>query len=157
MTQVSYNVGSTGVPATASVNYTYDEGGAAAYALGRLTHFTDGVGTETYTYDALGRTTNLQKVINGTSYPIAYQYNYASELKQITYPSGRVVAQTFDAIGRLSQLQVNGTNYLSSLSYNAAGEALGFSYGNGVQATLSYNSQMQLASLAYTKTRRFSA
>jgi RHS repeat-associated protein len=149
--QVSYNVGTTGVPATASVNYTYDEGGAAAYALGRLTHLTDGVGTETYTYDALGRTTNLQKVIAGTSYPIAYQYNNAGELKQMTYPSGRIVAQTFDPIGRLSQLQVNGANYLSSLSYNAAGEALGFTYGNGVQATVNYNSQMQLASLAYAK------
>ncbi len=152
LTQISYNVGATGVPATASVNYTYDEGGAAAFALGRLTHFTDGVGTETYSFDALGRTTNLQKVISGISYPIAYQYNYASELKQITYPSGRVVAQTLDGIGRLNQLQVNGSNYLSSLSYNAAGEALGFTYGNGVQATLSYNSQMQLASLAYAKT-----
>jgi len=152
LSQVSYNVGTTGVPATASVNYSYDEGGAAAFALGRLTHFSDGVGTETYTYDALGRTTNLQKVIGGMSYPIAYQYNYASELKQITYPSGRVVAQAFDPIGRLSQLQVNGSNYLSALSYNAAGEALGFTYGNGVQATLNYNSQMQLASLAYTKT-----
>ncbi len=95
--------------------------------------------------------TNLQKVIGGTSYPIAYQYNYAGELKQTTYPSGRIVAQTFDPIGRLSQLQVNGANYLSSLSYNAAGEALGFTYGNGVQATVSYNSQMQLASLAYAK------
>jgi len=152
LSQVSYNVGSTGVPATASVNYTYDEGGAAAFALGRLTHFADGVGTETYSYDALGRITNLLKVISGISFPVTYRYNYASELKQITYPSGRVVAQTLDGIGRLSQIQVNGSNYLSSLSYNAAGEALGFTYGNGVQATLSYNSQMQLASLSYAKT-----
>jgi len=151
LSQTSYNVGSTGVPATASVNYTYDEGGAAAYALGRLTHVTDGVGTETYAYDARGRTTSLQKGIGSMSYPVAYQYNYASELKQTTYPSGRVVAQTYDTVGRLSQLQVNGTNYLSSLSYNAAGEALGFTYSNGVQGTLSYNSQMQLASLAYAK------
>ncbi|HXL21809.1 MAG TPA: RHS repeat-associated core domain-containing protein [Candidatus Dormibacteraeota bacterium] len=152
LSQISYNVGTTGVPATPSVSYVYDEGGAAAFALGRLTHFTDGVGTETYTYDSLGRTTNLQKVVGATTYPVAYQYNYASELQQVTYPSGRVVAQSFDSIGRLNQLRVNGSNYLSSLSYNAAGEALGFTYGNGVQAALSYNSQMQLASLAYSKT-----
>src|SRR6267154_1213099 len=50
LTGISYNVGSTGVTATPGVTLTYDLGGAAAFALGRLTSMSDGVGSETYTY-----------------------------------------------------------------------------------------------------------
>jgi len=41
-------------PAAPTVNFNDDAGGAAALALGRLTSMTDGVGSETYTYDPLG-------------------------------------------------------------------------------------------------------
>jgi YD repeat-containing protein len=56
----------------------------------------DGVGGEAYGYDRLGRTISLTKTIGATNYPLAYAYNLASELTSITYPSGRVVAQSFD-------------------------------------------------------------
>jgi RHS repeat-associated protein len=72
----------------------------------------------------------------------------------ITYPSGRVVAQTFDNIGRLSQITSSSVNYLtvaSSSGYNAANEVLSATYGNGVAATFGYNARLQLASLAYAK------
>jgi hypothetical protein len=62
----------------------------------------------------------------------------ASELTSITYPSGRVVAQSFDNIGRLSQITSSSVNYLtvaSSSGYNAANEVLSATYGNGVAAT----------------------
>src|SRR5713226_1345350 len=137
-------------PAAPTVNLNYDAGGAAAFALGRLTSMTDGVGSEAYTYDALGRITQLSKVISGVTYPIQYGYNLASELTSLTYPSGRVVAQTYDAIGRLSQIQSGGTNFLTinSSDYNAAFEPLKATYGNGVQATFSYNARLQLQTLA---------
>jgi YD repeat-containing protein len=98
--QVSYNVGSTGVPATATVTYTYGTT-AAQNNNGRLQTLTDGAGTETYSYDILGRVTQLQKVISGTTYTTSYGYNLASEPTSLTYPSTRVVQQTYDAIGRL--------------------------------------------------------
>jgi YD repeat-containing protein len=69
---------------------------------------TDGVGSETYIYDPLGRVTQLSKVISGVTYPIRYGYNLASELLSITYPSGRVVAQSYDPIGRLGQITSQG-------------------------------------------------
>jgi YD repeat-containing protein len=96
------------------------------------------VGGETYGNDRLGRMISLTKTIGATNYPLAYAYNLASELTSITYPSGRVVAQTFDNIGRLSQITSSSVNYLtvaSSSGYNAANEVLSATYGNGVAAT----------------------
>lgn len=148
LTGVSYNVGATGVPATASVGYSYDSG---TDALGRLSGMTDGVGSETYTYNALGQMTKVTKVVGGKTYTTTYAYNAAGELTSITYPSGRVVQQTFDSIGRLNQVQSSGTNYLSGVAYNGAGQPTGFSYGNGVAAVYGYNARNQLASLAYSK------
>ncbi len=150
LTQVSYNVGASGVPATPGVTFSYDAGGAAANALGRLTSMTDGVGGEGYQYDALGRVTALTKTISGASYPLSYQYNLASALTSITYPSGRVVQQSFDPIGRLSQITSAGTNYLSNIAYNAAFEPTAMTYGNGVQGSMGYNARLQLATLAYS-------
>jgi RHS repeat-associated protein len=84
-------------------------------------------------------------------YPVQYGYDLVGNLKSITYPSGRVVQQSLDSLERITQISSSGTNYLSSMAYNSAWQPTGFSYDNGVQATFSYNSHMQLASLAYTK------
>ena len=54
--QISYNVGATGVAATPVVNFTYGTS-AAQKNNGRLLTMTDGVGSETYSYDILGRMT----------------------------------------------------------------------------------------------------
>ena len=54
----------------------------------------DGTGSESYSYDILGRMTELDKVIGTTTYSTEYAYNLASEPTQITYPSGREVIQT---------------------------------------------------------------
>jgi RHS repeat-associated protein len=158
LTSIAYNVGTTGVTTTPGVTLTYDQGGASANAMGRLTSMTDGVGSETYSYNNLGQTTQLQKVINGTTYTTGYQYNLAGELSQITYPSGRIVLQNYDAIGRLCSVGASGstcasgTNYASGFAYNAAFQATGFNYGNGVAATFGYTpDRLLLQSLAYTK------
>jgi RHS repeat-associated protein len=146
----SYNVGSSGVPATPSVSLAYDQGGASANANDRLTSMSDGTGNEVYTYDVMGRETSFTKTVGGVSYPLAYQYNYLSELKQVQYPSGRAVSQAYDGLARLNQVSSGSTNYLSNLTYNAASQPTGLQYGNGVQAAFSYNSQMQLQTLAYS-------
>lgn len=150
MTQASYTV-PAGVPATPAVTFTYGTT-SAANNNGRLTAMTDGSGSESYAYDNLGRVTQLTKTIAGVVYPIVYQYNQADEQLGATYPSGRMVAQNFDAIGRLSQIQSSGTNYftINSADYNAAFLPAKVTYGNGVQGSFGYNARLQLASLAYS-------
>ena len=140
----------------ANVCYFYDQGGASSYALGRLTKMADPTGTETLTYDLLGRTTEVQKIINGISYPVLYSYNLANELSSITYPSGRVVKPSVDAIGRLSSVAdtINSVNttYASGLTYNPAFQVTGVSYGNGVTAAYTYSpDRLQLTNLNYAK------
>jgi RHS repeat-associated protein len=158
LTGTSYNVGSTGVPATPTVTLTYDEGGAAAFALGRLTTMTDGPGQERYTYDKLGRLTTLDKTINGTIYTTQYVYNDGSELTQINYPSSRVVQQSYDAVGRLCAVATSASScsptsyFASGFGYNTAQEVTGFNYGNGVAASFGYDPQrLLLQSLGYVK------
>jgi RHS repeat-associated protein len=157
LTQVSYTVTGTGVTSTPAVSYTYGTS-SSSNNNGRLVSMSDGFGTnsETYTYDILGRMTQLSKVISSATYDTGYSYNLASELTQITYPSGRVVVQTFDAIGRLcsvgasSSTCTSGTRYASGFSYNTAQEVTNMSYGNGIVANLSYSpDRLQLQCLQY--------
>jgi RHS repeat-associated protein len=112
---------------------------------------TDPTGNEAYQYDALGRVTTLSKTVGSTVYPVQYGYDLVGNLKSITYPSGRAVQQSLDSLERVTQISSSGTNYLSGMAYNSAWQPTGFSYGNGVAASFGYNSHMQLASLAYTK------
>jgi RHS repeat-associated protein len=156
LASVSYNVGSTGVPATPSVSFAYGTS-TSANNNGRLITMTDGVGSENYTYDtAMGRIAQIAKVINGTTYNIGYGYNSAGELNALVYPSGRVVNPGYDNIGRLTQITTGGvhsdpiTSYLSGMNYNSAQFPTGFTYGNGVLAAFGYNDHLQLSSLSYT-------
>jgi RHS repeat-associated protein len=147
--QTSYNVGTTGVSATPTVTYSYGTN-ASQYNNGRLLTLTDGLGTTTNTYDNLARVTQVQHVINGTTYNIGYQYNLAGEVASLTYPSNRVVQKSYDAVGRLSSLSSGTTTYANSFSYNSSFHPTNFTLGNGVAATLGYSpDRLQLQSLSY--------
>jgi RHS repeat-associated protein len=143
----------------ANVCYFYDQGGTTANALGRLTEIMDPTGSQTPTYDILGRMTQINKVTSGTTYTTSYAYNLSNELTSITYPSGRVVEQSVDAIGRICEVapQTAGCGtaaspYATAFAYNAASEVTGFNYGNGVTAAFTYSpDRLQLTGLSYTK------
>ncbi len=157
LTGISYNVGTTGVPLTPSVTLSYGSN-ATQNNNGRLFSMTDGIGSETYSYDSRGRVTQVAKTINGTTYNTSYAYNSAGELTSITYPSGRVAQPNYDAIGRLCAVGASGatcttgTNYVSGFGYNTAQQVTGFNYGNGVVASLGYSpDRLQLTSLSHTK------
>lgn len=144
---------------SANVCYYYGQGGAAAYAIGRLTSTVDPTGSESYSHDANGRVTQLSEILNGQAYNIVYQYDAGGDLTQITYPSGRIVQQAYNQVGQLCQIAPSATNctagssyYAANFLYNAPGKLLGFNYGNGVTATFYYSpDRTQLTYLAYTK------
>jgi RHS repeat-associated protein len=158
---VSYNVGSTGVPSTSPISFTYGTS-ASQFNNGALITMTDGVGSENYSYNALEQLTQLQKVISGTTYTTGYAYNIAGELTQITYPSGRVVQQSVDPIGRLCEIATSTTGcgtaaspYATGYGYNTASQLTGFKYGNGVYASLGFSSdRLLLNCLDYSTTNR---
>src|SRR6266478_1302423 len=167
LSNVTYNVGSTGVPATAAVSYSYglDSSCSSAHGvgcIGQLITMSDGVGSENYTYNALERTTQMQKVVGTTTYPTSYAYNLGGELTQITYPSTHVVQQSVDAIGRLCEIATLTTGcgtasnaYATGFGYNAAFQPTGFEYGNGIFASFGFSSdRLQLNCFDYSITNR---
>jgi RHS repeat-associated protein len=170
LSSVSYNVsGATGVPATSSLSFTYGNDSSCnsshgAGCIGQLITMTDGVGAENYTYSNLEQLTQLQKTINGTPYTTSYVYNLASQLTQITYPSGRVVQQSVDAIGRLCEIAPSTTGcgtasspYATGFGFNTASQLTGFKYGNGLYASFGFSpDRLQLTCLDYSTTNRSS-
>jgi RHS repeat-associated protein len=134
---------------TPTVTYAYNPPGSANNTGGRLASVTNGVASEAYQYDIMGRPTVCQKTIAGQTYSIQYAYNADGTLSSITYPSGRTVNLGEDAIGRLTQIGTNGSNLLNIGSYNDAGEILTETFGNGVSGTYTYNNQLQLSTLKY--------
>jgi RHS repeat-associated protein len=151
----------TGGTANSNRCFYYDQGGQAAYAMGRVTQMVDASGSETYTYDKLGQTTQDAKVIGSTTYTTQYAYNTGGGLTQITYPSTHVVYQSYDAIGRLCEVAGSTigtacgtatTPYVSNFGYNVASELTGLTYGNGVAASIGYSSdRLEMTSLSYAK------
>ena len=144
---------------TPSVNYTYDTGGQAAFALGRLTKIIEDVSNatapnaQTFTYDNLGRVTAVTHTISGTNYPVSYGYNASGQVTSITYPSGRIVQPSFDGVGRLAQVvdAANSVPYLSinGSDYNGAGEIRKIVLGNGINGLFSYNDHLQVSTIRY--------
>lgn len=153
-----------------NVCFYYDQGGAGANALGRLTQMSFALGnqnnpptgTDTYSYDVLGRSTEVQYAIGGYTFPVTYAYNGASEITSITYPSGRVVQQSMDGIGRLCEVAPStggcgtaGNPFATGYQYNAANLVIGFKYGNGVYGSFGFSpDRLQLNCLDYSTTNR---
>ncbi|MGC1617888.1 MAG: RHS repeat-associated core domain-containing protein [Candidatus Acidiferrum sp.] len=142
----------------ANVCYTYGTS-ASNYSNGRITSMTDASGSESYSYDQFGNITQVVKVVGTTTYTAGYTYNLANQLTQLAYPSGRVVAQNLDTIGRLSSvvgtLNSNNTTYASGFLYNAAQQPTGFEYGNNLYASYGFSAaRLQLTCLDYSTTNR---
>jgi RHS repeat-associated protein len=132
---------------------------AASFNNGRITSMSDPSGSESYTYDQFGNVTQLAKVVGATTYTSSYAYNLANQLTSITYPSGRIVQQNLDTIGRLSSVvgtlnSVN-TTYASGFVYSAAQQVTGFNYGNSINTAFGYAAdRLQRTCLDYSTTNR---
>jgi RHS repeat-associated protein len=132
---------------------------ATSYNNGRVTKLTDASGSESYSYDQYGNATSLAKVIGTTTYTTNYAYNLVNQLSQITYPSGRVIAQNLDTLGRLSSIvgTLNSvqTTYASGFTYNAAQQTSALKYGNNLYASFGFYPDSQLLQcLDYSTTNR---
>lgn len=160
----------SGSPTATSVDYTYDglnrmatktlsTGGVFVYTYdtlttngkGRLTSVTLQGSSDGYyidSYDVAGRVTSCRQVTDTHSYPMAYTYDIAGNLKTETYPSGTVITTDYDAIGRLNK--VSGPNnkvYAESFSYAAHGAVTEMKLGNGLWEHNTYNARLQVTAM----------
>jgi hypothetical protein len=92
------------------VTYYYDT--ASPNGLGRLASVVSGTATATDGgYDQMGRVTSSTETLGTYSYGFSYQYNLAGALWTETYPSGLVVANSFDAAGRVNGVAGPSANF----------------------------------------------
>jgi RHS repeat-associated protein len=135
------------------VTLQWDTRSAAATQVGRLRQVTYVQGDLTVTrrmdYDAWGNVTwSQQETDDGTTtktLTTSYQYDGNDQLKQITYPSGRVVDYTRSANGRITSIsatfQGTTTTVVSAVGYSATpfGAPHIFTYGNGLQRAATFD------------------
>jgi YD repeat-containing protein len=118
---------------------SYDRG----YSNGRLIAMTYGSSSSvTGTYfghDSMGRVSVQKQVTGSNTYSLGYSYNHAGLLSTQTYPTGRVLTNSYDNAGRLSQISDGTTVFASSLSYAPSGARLSETWGNGALHSIAYN------------------
>ena len=96
-------------------SYVYDEITLGNKGKGRLTKVVDGSGQTKYVYDLQGRIAQ-KKQTTGTGanlkvHTLTYSYNVSTgRMDSMTYPpSGKIVAYTYDAQGRVGAITVKVT------------------------------------------------
>src|SRR5713101_5979878 len=131
-----------------NVVYRYDES-AAGFGIGRLTSVSDSSGSTAYVYDARGNVVQETLVIGAQSYVTSYAYDLADHVVQTTYPSGRIVSYTRDAMGRIAGVATQANSsavpvaVASSASYAPFGPLTSLSYGNGLNLSATYDQDYQ--------------
>lgn len=154
-TNISWNVGSTGITDPADVSFGYDN-------AGNRTSMTDGLGTVAYSYNSLSQmisetrdfADNLTDAPNGV-FALTYSYQLGGQLRSYTDPYGEEIVYDSDLTGRLSE--VTGTSfggvstYASDASYRAWGGLKALNYGNGTETALTFNNRLQASSFELKK------
>lgn len=152
---------------TPSVSFNYDEASPWGIVgnnntVGRLssTAVSGNLSGSIYIYDSMGRLIRndqcAKSICGTTSYPVYASYDLTGDLASITYPSGRLVTNSYNTAGRLTAVNYasyNGTsvNYpyytvpqstgSSSWGYFPTGAVTRFTFGPGTSETLSSNNR----------------
>jgi RHS repeat-associated protein len=142
VTSITFNDGS-------KQTYAYDVG---ANGIGRLSSITEldagqqVTSTLAYAYEAHGRVSSDTRTLAGVSYVTGYGYDAGGRLSGMTYPSGRTMTYTFDALGRVSQVSSGAQVIASNVTYQPFGGVKSYTLGNGQSATRGYDQDGRIAS-----------
>jgi RHS repeat-associated protein len=126
-----------------NVSFSYDQGMGCTLAVGRLCARHDQSGVESFSYDIHGNVIQQMDTELEFNYTTQYSYDNANQLTQMTYPDGRVVNYSRDALERVSGIQalVNRVTspIASALQYRADSTLAGMTFGNGIVETRGYD------------------
>ena len=136
--------------ASENVTYSYDD--ALVNGTGTLTGIDDSTGTARYSYDGFGNVINDTRTLAGISYTTGYQYDVVNNLKQMTYPDGRVIDTTRDAAGQIMQLastRDGATQILAnSITYAPFGPLTAITTGNGITLDYGYDNDYRVNAIS---------
>lgn len=139
--------------------YTYDEVDPVLrpYSLGKLTTLEDASGVSLFSHDALGRVNRDVKQVDTLFYDTRTQYDAMGRVKEISYPSNRVVKYFYNTAGQLDRVTdgAQTTVYASYPTYNDLGQMLEMGQSNqALKTTYTYHPLKHV--LGSIKTERFS-
>jgi RHS repeat-associated protein len=106
----------------------------------------------------LGKVLTSQQITDGNTYETLYIYDSFGKLLTETYPSGRVVKNEFDTLGRIasvsSKASVSASQpspvfhiYANGFGYNDKGQPDRMRLGNGLWESIKYNNKFQVTQL----------
>ncbi|MGH8585164.1 MAG: RHS repeat-associated core domain-containing protein [Gammaproteobacteria bacterium] len=111
--------------------------------IGRLCEMRDGSGTTTYAYDPPGNLTQQSITVGGVTHALVYAYDGADRLNRITYPSGRIVDYSRDALSRIASMSTTWDGVTEALAgdiaYRPFGPMTSLAYGNGIPLTRAFD------------------
>jgi YD repeat-containing protein len=125
--------------ATETVTWAYDDTTAGNYGRGRLATMSDPSGSTSYAYERRGLLRRETKSIDGSSYTTLYGHDANGNRSSITYPSGRIVAYSFDHADRPVAATNNGAAIVSNAKYAPFGPLTELSYANGTSVQRTYD------------------
>src|SRR5262249_53428852 len=139
-----------------NVTYTYGaasqrQPGPVGNVVGRITHITDGAGTDDRLYGPLGEIVQETRAIpiqgnQVNTYVTQYQFDTWNRLQRMTYPdqpNGEVVRYSYDSGGLVTRVVGNDdaleTAYAARVDYDKFGQRLLLDIGNGTRTTYAYD------------------
>src|SRR5262249_27489505 len=138
-----------------NVTYTYGaasqrQPGPVGNVVGRITHITDGAGTEDRLYGPLGEVVQQTRAIpiqggQVNTYVMQYQFDTWNRIQQMIYPdqpNGEVVKYSYDSGGLVTRVHGNDdqleVDYASNITYDKFGKRLSITFGNGAVTNYAY-------------------
>jgi len=132
---------STGDP---SVTYSYDSTASSNYGIGLRTGMTDASGSTNWIFDQMGRPITESDIIGGVQATINTSFNLDSSISAITYPTGSVIAYSYDTAGHVIAVndKVNNLSYAQGGWYTPPGMLAYASFGSSQRTDL-YDARLQ--------------
>jgi YD repeat-containing protein len=108
---------------------------------------TDGQGTTTWDYDAVGR---VVSVTDPFGKRVGYQYDGLGRRTALTYPDGKVAAYTYDTANRL-ETATDWNGQAAHYTYTARGQVEQLALPNGVRSVYAYDGAGRLSGLTHQR------
>jgi len=124
-------------PSGSSVSFEYD-------SLGRRSSMQDSHGTTSYTYDKLGRLTQVDGPLSNDT--LQYIYDEIGNRTSLILPDGKTVQYTYDALARLVSI-TDPDNKTTTYTYDEVGNPLSVTYPNNIVTTYSFDAMRRLIHL----------
>lgn len=137
-------------------SFIYDNAEIGRYGIGQLTRVEKAFDATDYFYNQYGELIKEVITVNRQAsdpsdiqtYTTEYAYNLDGQLTNVTYPSGRTIDYSYNAIGLISQvtttLNGNTQTLANNLNYLPFGGMDSLTYGNGKVLIQTYNQNYQL-------------